>query len=184
MLKTFHVLIDPSYITLTEMSVQVFCPHFIELCVFLLGYQSSDACRILKRVLKIDFRTFDQKKCIWAHSIPFRPHPCIPLMPHIIFLSNDTAYISLLTKLTHTFNLQMKHSISAADSPKKPEYSKPIYENRCGANWISHIVCHQACWPKAIWFAKPFLGRWVSVYFHGFCCSKSNQPTNRFYWVL
>ena len=39
-------------------------------------------------------------------------------MPHIIFLSNDTAYISLLTKLTHTFNLQMKHSISAADSPK------------------------------------------------------------------
>ena len=122
------------------MSVQVFCPHFIELCVFLLGYRSSGACHTLKRALKIVFRTFDQNRCILAHSVSLRPHPGIPFIPHIIFLSSDTTCISLLTKLTHTFNLQMKHSISATDAHKKPEYSNPIYENRCGVNWTSHIV--------------------------------------------
>lgn len=122
------------------MSVQVFCPHFTELCVFLLGYRRSGAFHTLKRALKIVFRTFDQNRCIWAHSVSLRPHPGIPFIPHIIFLSSDTNCISLLTKLTHTFNLQLQHSISAADAHKKPEYSNPIYENRRGVNWISHIV--------------------------------------------
>lgn len=85
--KLSHVLIDPSYITLIEMSVQVLCPHFTELCVFLLGYRRSGAFHTLKRALKIVLRTFDQNRCIWAHSVSLRPHPGIPFIPHIIFLS-------------------------------------------------------------------------------------------------
>lgn len=91
----------PSYSILSEVSAQVICPLFMELCVFSLGYRSSGACHILKRALQMVFRTFDQNKCILVHSISLMPHQYILLISHIIFLSSDTTYTSLLAKLTY-----------------------------------------------------------------------------------
>lgn len=102
-------------------------------------------------------------------------------MPHIVFLSNDTAYISLLTKLTIPSTCRWNTQF-LLQTPQKPEYSKPIYV-REEWNWIFILSGHQPADQKLFDLQKPFLGRWVSVYFHGFCCFKSNQPT-RFYWVL
>lgn len=75
------------------------------------------------------------------------------------------------------FELALIDSIFTTDSYKNPQYSNLIYENRCGVNWIFHIVI----WPvdQKLFDSQSFA--WVDgsvfIFMNFAVVNQINQPT-------